>query len=151
MSETTDPRHVSRAIALQQLFTLQIFSQVVPGAASYPVADLLSELEVEDYDAELSEKIIAGVQGSTGQIDATISKLAPTWPISQIAPVDLLILRIAIWEAFVSKLTPAKVAINEAIELAKEFGGANSASFVNGVLGNLVTDENLKQELVHVD
>lgn len=147
MSITTDPRHVSRAVALQQLFTLQIFSHVVPGVVNYDVADLLSELEVESYDAELAEKIITGVKESSDRIDTSITKLAPTWPISQIAPVDLLILRIAIWEAFVSKETPAKVAINEAIELAKEFGGGNSASFVNGVLGNLVTDENLKQEL----
>ena len=109
---------------------------------------LLGELEVEEYDTHLHEKLIEGIEPHIEKMDEIIAKLAPAWPIEQIAPVDLIVLRIAIWEGFISKLNPAKVVINEAIELAKEFGGANSSSFVNGVLGSLLKQEELQQALV---
>ena len=69
------------------------------------------------------------------QIDETIKKYAPQWSIDQMKLVDLQILRIAIYEGFLAKITPPKVAIDEAIEIAKEFGGESSGKFVNGVLG----------------
>ena len=68
-------------------------------------------------------------------------KLAPEWPLNNIAKIDLEILRIAILEGFILKITPEKVAINEAIELAKEFSNDQTRKFVSGVLGNLFTNK----------
>lgn len=138
---TLDPRHVARAIALQQLF-----NHLFPDTNAFEDNDLLEVLEVEDYDRDLCAQIVEGVQTSQEEIDPYITQFAPSWPIDQIAPIDLLILRMGIWEGFISKITPAKVVINECIELAKEFGGENSSSFINGVLGNLfVAKDNSRQ------
>lgn len=142
-----DPRHVSRALALQQLFPKRVDIQ--------PKVDLdllLQELEATTYDRELFERIVSGVKDYQEQIDPVISDLAPAWPIEQIAPVDLTLLRMGIWEAFVGQITPTKVVINEMIELGKEFGGQNTSSFVNGVLGSLLTDKfsHLAQKLAKV-
>lgn len=139
---TVDPRHVSRAIALQQLFS-EFFAQKEP----IEIEELLAELEVEEYDINLYKKLRAGVLESYQTIDPVIQKLAPAWPLNQIAPVDLIIIRMGIWEAFVSGTTPDKVVINEMIELAKEFGGETSPSFVNGVLGKLINNPDLQSEL----
>lgn len=137
MEETLDPRHVARAIALQQLF-----NHLFPETNTFAANDLLEVLEVEKYDTELCTQIVEGVKTSQTEIDPIITQFAPSWPIDQIAPIDLIILRMGIWEGFISKITPAKVVINECIELAKEFGGENSSSFVNGVLGNLFVGNN---------
>jgi N utilization substance protein B len=142
MSDTIDPRHVSRALAMQILFAEMISHQSPP-----EVADLLEEMEVEEYDKELTSGILKGVRATSEKVDKVITKLAPAWPIDQIAPVDLIILRMGIWEGFMYRGTPAKVVINEMIQLAKEFGGENSGSFVNGVLGNLINKPELQKEL----
>ncbi len=142
MSDHTDPRHTARAIALQQLFT-----QLIAEAQPFANEDLLQILETGDYDQPLAEKIVAGVPVSLPEIDPVIETLAPAWPIKQIAPVDLIILRMGIWEAFVARVTPARVVINEAIELAKEFGGPSSSGFINGVLGALLNRDDLQKQL----
>ncbi len=136
MSSQPDPRHAARAIALQQLFD----HAKHPAGPFFPAAELAEILET-GYDAELANSLVKGVIAEQEKIDPIISQLAPAWPLTQIALVDLIILRIGIWEGFLSKLTPERVVINECVELAKEFGGENSPSFVNGVLGNLVTAE----------
>lgn len=73
-------------------------------------------------------------------IDAVISKSAPAFPVSKIARVDLAILRLAVYELLIAKKNPPKVVIDEAVELAKEFGGDTSGSFVNGVLGSVLAE-----------
>ena len=142
MSDQPDPRHVARAIALQQLFT-----KLIATATPFADEDLLEILETSAYDQPLAEKIVAGVPENLEQIDPVIEELAPAWPIKQIAPVDLIILRMGIWEGFVSLMTPERVVINEAIELAKEFGGPNSSGFINGVLGALLNREDIRVKL----
>jgi len=72
-------------------------------------------------------------------LDAMIAENAPEWPLDQISSIDKNIIRIALWEFAVSKITPVKVAINEAVELAKVYGSDSSPRFVNGVLGSLST------------
>lgn len=144
MDSQVDPRHAARALALQVFFNK--WSQASTGNI-IETEMLLDELEVKDFDQHLHQELIEGVEPHIEKIDEIISKLAPAWPIEQIAPVDLIVLRIAIWEGFIAKLNPAKVVINEAIELAKEFGGANSSSFVNGVLGSLLKQEDLQTAL----
>jgi transcription antitermination protein NusB len=140
-----DARHSARAIALQQLFG-RFFAP--EDSSVFPIEDLKEVLEVEEYDANLVSKIVAGTVSNTDVIDGIIHKLAPTWPIDQIAPVDLVILRMSVWEAFIQRKTPAKVVINEAIELARQFGGTRSSSFINGVLGTLYKDDALQTELL---
>ena len=75
-------------------------------------------------------------------IDKTIKKTAPAWPISQINRIDLAILRLAFFEIIVKKEAPEKVVIDEAVELAKEYGSESSAAFINGVLGKLMEIKN---------
>lgn len=147
MDAQPDPRHVARAVALQILFHRWNASGSTGGQPQ--PEDLMEALEAEKIEETLLGQLTTGIDQSLPTIDAAITKLAPAWPIEQIAPVDLVILRIAIWEGFIQKLNPSKVVINEAIELAKEFGGANSSSFVNGVLGSLLKNEELQQSLIN--
>lgn len=139
-----DARHSARAIALQQLFG-RFFAPA--DSNDFQTDDLKEVLEIEEFDAKLVSKIVSGTISTAESIDAIIHKLAPTWPIDQIAPVDLVILRMSIWEAFIERKTPAKVVINEGIELARQFGGVRSSSFINGVLGTLYKEEALQAEL----
>ena len=85
--------------------------------------------------------VTLGVLGHQERIDAAVGRYAPEWPVDQIAIIDRNILRIAIYEILLGKDTPIKVAINEAVELAKTFGSDSSGRFVNGVLGTLVAEE----------
>jgi len=95
-------------------------------------------LGYEDADPELTKSIIEGVKKSNNDIDRIIEMSAPEWPLDKISKVDLVILRIAIYELLYSKSVPEKVAVDEAVELAKEFGNDTSQRFVNGVLGNVI-------------
>jgi N utilization substance protein B len=102
------------------------------------------ERNVEEFapgiqDAEFVQSIVDGVLDHQSEIDDIISKAAPEWPIAQIAPVDRNVLRVGLFELLFGSRTevPPKVAINEAIELAKSFGGDSSGRFVNGVLGTI--------------
>lgn len=131
-----DPRHVARALALQSLFT-----ELTPNQTTVETQELLKELDVTKYSEDLYSKIISGVKACYSELDPIIQILAPAWPLEQIAPVDRTLLRMGIWEAFVAELTPAKVVINEMIELGREFGGENSSPFINGVLGSLLNEE----------
>jgi N utilization substance protein B len=90
-----------------------------------------------DDNAEFARKIIFGVLPLRQNLDQLISKYAPEWPLDQIAAIDRNILRIAFWEFAVLRETPIKVAINEAVELAKLYGSDSAPRFVNGVLGAL--------------
>ena len=91
----------------------------------------------EDADTEYIDTTISGIQENQNVIDEKIAKTAPEWPLEQIASIDKTILRIAVYEILYSKDIPPKVAINEAVELGKTFGGQNSSKFINGVLGTV--------------
>jgi N utilization substance protein B len=143
MKRSTDPRHLARILALQGLFS-KYFLQNDVQMEMIPVKELLTIDEFEKYDKDLFEKITKGVIENIEQIDKLIEKYAPQWPIQQMKLVDLQILRIAIFEGFISKITPPKVSIDEAIEIAKDFGGESSGKFVNGVLGAIY--EEIKSE-----
>lgn len=108
--------------------------------------ELLEELETKTYDKNLCEQIYEGVKSTVEELDKIINEYAPAWPIPNIATVDLILLRMGIWEAFIGKLNPEKVVINEYIELAKAFGGARSGPFINGVLGNIHIQKGEKVE-----
>lgn len=144
MKRSTDPRHLARVLALQELFA-KYFLANPDTTEIIPVSELAQIDEIKKYDKELREKIILGVIENKDAIDGLINKYAPQWPIQQMKLVDLQILRIAILEGFIQKITPPKVAIDEAIEIAKDFGGETSGKFVNGVLGAIY--EEMKGEL----
>lgn len=127
------PRTRARALALQVLYEVDI--------ANHPPGEIyklrLEEAPLSDELAEFARQIIFGIIPLTTTLDTLISKYAPEWPLDQIAAIDRNILRMALWEFAVSRETPLKVAINEAVELAKLYGSDSAPRFVNGVLGSL--------------
>ena len=143
MKRATDPRHLARVLALQELFSKD-FNKDSVNTDTIPLTELIELDEITEYDTKLYEKIKEGVLDNTTQIDSIITKYAPQWPLDQIKLVDLQILRIAIFEGFIGKITPPKVALDEAIEIAKEFGGETSSKFINGVLGAIYEETNGK-------
>ena len=129
----TGTRHKARTIALQALYE-------VDSAARRPdaVAErLLSETNLSELNSEFVRELVNGTIKNKDEIDRNIKKFAPAWPVDQIAIVDRNILRLAIFEILFDNKVPVKVAVNEAVELAKTFGSDNSAKFVNGVLGSV--------------
>ena len=129
-------RHLSRSIVLQTLFEWDLNDIDKKGTAE------VLERNVEEFapnktDNPFIEKLLDGIIGKKPELDQVIEKAAPEWPIDRISPVDRNILRLGLYELLFAdrKEVPAKVAISEAIELAKQFGGDNSSRFVNGVLG----------------
>lgn len=137
MKSKSDPRHTARKLALTSIFCW-LFTEPLEKECT-----LLSEelFESDDYNKGLTEEITQGVKKNLDKIDKIIEKAAPEWPKDKISKVDLVILRIAIYEILFGKKTPVKVAIDEAVELAKEFGNDTSHRFVNGVLGTVVENE----------
>jgi N utilization substance protein B len=127
------PRTRARALALQVLYEVDV--------ANHPPAEVFkARLEETPLSPELSEfarQIIFGVLPLTTVLDSSIAQYAPEWPFDQIAAIDRNILRMACWEFAVFHDTPVKVAINEAVELAKQYGSDSAPRFVNGVLGSL--------------
>jgi N utilization substance protein B len=139
------PRTRARSIALQVLYETDIAINHLPG----DVLKLrLEESPLPDDLAEFSRQIVFGVLPLTQDLDQLISKYAPEWPLDQIAAIDRNILRIAFWEFAIYRQTPVKVAINEAVELAKQFGSDSAPRFINGVLGALVDHENEINQII---
>jgi N utilization substance protein B len=137
----------ARSLALQALYEIDL--------ARHSPAEVfrtrLEEAPLADDLAEFARRIIFGILPITEQLDEMIAKYAPEWPLDQIAAIDRNILRIAFWEFAVLGETPIKVAINEAVELAKVFGSDSAPRFVNGVLGALADHQNeIRQALKHL-
>jgi len=97
--------------------------------------------EIRNFDENLFEQILTKLPENQKKIDSIISVLAPEWPVDKISNIDLQILRMAILEGFILKITPEKVAIDEAIELTKKFSNDQSRKFISGVLGNLIENK----------
>lgn len=131
-------RHLSRSIAMQTLFEWDFNSTKNPDANELLLKNL-KEFAPGIEDKVFAEALVSGVVKNRKKIDAVIEKTAPEWPIKQIALVDRNVLRLGLFELLFGKRkeVPPKVAINEAIELAKTFGGETSGKFVNGVLGTV--------------
>lgn len=117
MKNPLDPRHKKRQKAVEDLFRTDFHKQRVGNYATQIISQ-------KDF------------------IDEQIRKAAPEFPIEKINRVDLAILRLAIYELLISKKEPERVIIDEAVELAKEYGGQNSPGFINGALGNLIKNDN---------
>ncbi len=131
-------RHLQRSIAMQSLFEWDFNGQQGENIKEI-IDNNCSEFAPGAGDSEFSRTLVNGVIENIKKIDPLIAKCAPDWPIDQIATVDRNILRLGVFELLFGDHgeTPPKVAINEAIELAKSYGGPNSAKFINGVLGTI--------------
>lgn len=133
-------RRRARALVLQTLYELD-----------YTDHDALSALTARFEERPFPESgqtfarsLLMGVQTYRTYLDSVVGDLAPEWPIDQIAVVDRNVLRVAIYELLFEPQIPPKVAINEAVELAKMYGGESSPRFVNGVLGSLILRDRQK-------
>jgi transcription antitermination protein NusB len=129
-------RHLARSIVLQTLFEWDT-THASEANAKTILSRNVTEFGGDDVDQSFMGNLLLGVIAKKSDVDLVIEKAAPEWPLERIAPVDRNILRLGLYELLFSDRTqvPAKVAINEAIELAKTFGGDSSGRFVNGVLG----------------
>ncbi len=134
----------ARSLALQVLYEVDISGH----SPSDVFQNRLEDMPLSDELSEFSRKIIFGVLSLTPELDNLISKYAPEWPLDQIAAIDRNILRMAFWEFAVQRETPVKVAINEAVELAKQYGSDSAPRFINGVLGSLVEHKDEIQQRV---
>ncbi len=130
-------RHLSRSIVLQSLYEWDFYGKK-------PILKEIAQRDIEDFGPGLEEldfiwQLIDGVQKHMPELDKIIEKAAPEWPIDKISMIDRNVLRIGLLELLYSNKeeVPPKVAINEAIELAKAFSGPTSGKFVNGVLGTV--------------
>jgi transcription antitermination protein NusB len=128
----------ARGIALQVLYEFDL----VEHPAVQVLQERLADDPLPDELAEFARQIVFGVLPIREQLDHVLARYAPEWPLDQIAAIDRNILRMAVWEFAVQKDTPVKVAINEAVELAKLFGSDSAPRFINGVLGTLVEHQN---------
>ena len=113
MKTSLDPRHKKRIDIMQQLFAVS-------------------------FGKDQPNHLVAGMLPSLQTLDSAIKQAAPEWPVDKIAKIDLAILRLATYELLIQKTEPPKVVIDEAVELAKEFGNENSPKFINGVLGTIL-------------
>lgn len=121
MKRVNDPRHQNRVSTVKNLFSLSFANS-------------------ENEPTDLSSKVMKNIE----KIDKLIKKNAPVWPIEQISPVDLAVLRLAIFELiFQKKKEPYKVIVDEAVEIAKEFGSDSSSAFINGVLGSVIKSQKI--------
>ncbi|HEY5139769.1 MAG TPA: transcription antitermination factor NusB [Methylococcales bacterium] len=143
-------RHLCRSIAMQSLFEWDFDSSLIDipsqNAKKFDkekltgiLRDNLAEYAEGMDDCSFAEDLVFGIFDSMKEIDTVIGKLAPEWPIEQVTIINRNVLRIGVFELKFGKRqdVPPKVAINEAIELAKAFGGQSSGKFINGVLGSL--------------
>ena len=133
-------RHLGRIIALQTLYEQEFRMECED--KDFLLKDVLDR-NVRRYaemvdDRAFIEQLVTGVDAKRSELDTVLQPIAPDWPIEKIARMDRIVLRMGAYELVFGQDVPPKVVINEAVELAKAFGGENSSKFVNGVLGTLL-------------
>ncbi|HSX05153.1 MAG TPA: transcription antitermination factor NusB [Candidatus Saccharimonadales bacterium] len=137
-------RHLGRIVALQTLYEQDFRREA--GDVSFDLDSVLKR-NIARYESTVDdvffiEELVKGVNQYRAELDARLGPLAPEWPIDQIARMDRVVLEMGLYELLHGKDVPPKVVINEAVELAKAFGGDNSSKFVNGVLGTALKQLN---------
>ena len=140
-------RHLGRIIALQTLYEQDF--RIECGDTNFDLDEVLKR-NIKRYqgtvdDQDFISELVKGVDKHRQQLDDDLQPIAPEWPIDQIARMDRIVLRMGLWELKHSQGVPPKVVINEAVELAKAFGGDNSSKFINGVLGTVLKQQETKQ------
>lgn len=132
-------RRKARTVAMQILYEVDSVGHPWEGVSDRRLKD--EELPPES--AEFARGLVEGALGNTAEIDGIISRLAPSWPVSQLPVVDRSLLRLAVYEIIVERSSPPKVVVNEMVELAKLYGSESSPKFVNGVLGSVMEEASL--------
>jgi len=131
-------RHLGRIVAMQTLYEHDFRGGDTTALELAAILERnLDEFRNSIDDTNFVEDVVDGVHSHQAEIDGIIGPAAPEWPVEQIAKIDKIILRIGVYELMIKRDVPPKVAINEAVELAKTFGGENSSKFINGVLGTI--------------
>jgi N utilization substance protein B len=130
-------RHEARVLALQALYEIDSAGHT----PAVVIDQRLEESDLPEHGKAFARELAIGVGDNREMLDSYIARYAPEWPVDQIAVIDRNVLRLATYEILIGTDTPVKVAINEAVELAKDFGSDSSGRFVNGVLGTLVAKE----------
>lgn len=144
-------RHLGRIIALQTLYEQEFRHDC--GDTSFDIDQVLARNiaryreTIDDHD--FVKKLVYGVDKKQAELDTMLGPIAPDWPIDQIARMDRIVLRIGLYELLFESTIPPKVVINEAVELAKAFGGDNSSKFINGVLGTALKQKDKKDKLTN--
>lgn len=139
-------RHLGRIVAMQTLYEYDFRADADSPTDKKAVLERnLHEFKDAIDDTNFVHDLVGGVEDNQTKLDGIIAPAAPDWPVEQIAKIDKIILRIGVYELLVKKEVPPKVAINEAVELAKAFGGENSSKFVNGVLGTIYRSSDVYQ------
>lgn len=136
-------RHLGRIVALQTLYEQDF--RLACDDKNFDLNEVLKR-NIDRYketidDQEFIKRLVHGVNTRLGELDLILQPIAPEWPIDQIARMDRVVLRIGAYELLYEDAVPPKVVINEAVELAKSFGGENSSKFVNGVLGTVLKNK----------
>lgn len=143
MSKHQDERHLARKIALSTAYCLLQQNSNMEACLSVSIENF--ELESGDWDENITNTILRGISLNKEKIDKIIRESAPQWPLDKIFKIDLVIMQIAVFELLFNSdegtKAPEKVVIDEAIELAKEFGNETSSKFVNGVLGTILENK----------
>lgn len=141
-------RHLGRIVALQTLYEQDFRREVNDPSLDLEevLARNIARYEETIEDKKFIENLVRGVDQKEKELDDIIRPIAPEWPIEQIARMDRIILRIGTYELVYEEGVPPKVVINEAVELAKAFGGDNSSKFINGVLGTILRKREGKAE-----
>ncbi|HSH31255.1 MAG TPA: transcription antitermination factor NusB [Candidatus Saccharimonadales bacterium] len=139
-------RHLGRIVAMQTLYEYDFQG----GAEAAVNLEAILQRNLNEFsssidDTEFVRQLVSGVAEALSEIDGIIGPAAPEWPVEQIAKIDKIILRIGVYELMLAREVPPKVAINEAVELAKAFGGENSSKFINGVLGTIYRGSDVYQ------
>jgi transcription antitermination protein NusB len=134
----------ARCVALQALYEIDLTGHQ-PG---YVLQQRAIDENLDPKMVEFAKRIVLGVIPLINDLDQFIAEHAPEWPLDQVAIIDRNIIRISLWEFAVQGETPVKVAINEAVDLAKRFGSDSSPRFVNGVLGGLANRMNEIQQAI---
>ncbi len=125
------PRRIAREVALQALFEIDSVNH----PAAQVLANRLQDQELNEEGQAFARQLVEGVLADRAELDALITRFAPEWPVEQLAIIDRNVLRLALYELLYLGDVPVKVAINEAVELAKTYGSDSAPRFVNGVLG----------------
>ena len=136
---TRDPRSIARTVALQAGFASDLGGCLEESGLDWLLEENLVKARDTGNVLALSQALLEGLKERQQELDELIQSYAPAWPVSLLSPIDRNILRIALYELIYHPNTPAKTAINEAVELAKVFGSESSARFVNGVLGTVMS------------
>lgn len=151
MKTDKDPRHQARRLAVSLIYSSELNKtndQIQANDENLVTAK--EALEINHYDKDLFKLIINGVNSDSEEIKQEIKKHSVDWDIGKIYKIDLSILLISIWQVH-NEIAPIKVIIDEAVELAKEFGESDSPKFVNGILAGVVKSKGLSVPEIKTD